>query len=142
MKPITRISLLAAALAAALPFAGAIETTAPSAPAPAAAGHTARPHAHARTRAVRREAAIRRHLARRLKLTTAQRSQLHSIRANAHRSAEAIRQNTSLSKDEKRAQVRSLRTASRQQMDALLTPAQKTRLTHLRARLNERLGGM
>lgn len=137
MNRITKISVLTAALAAALPFVCAADPVspapAPGANAPAAVGH---PH----ERGFHRQAAFHR-MARRLHLTPAQIGQIKAIRGSTYHAIAAIRSNASLTPDQRHAQIHDLRAASRRQIAALLTPDQKARLARIHRRVEDRLGG-
>lgn len=137
MNHLTKITLLTAALAAAIPF---VSTAAegPSAPAPGANAPAAVGHPH--ERAFHRQAAFHR-MARRLHLTPGQMGQIRAIRGSTHNAIAAIRSNASLTPEQRHAQIHDLRSASRRQVAALLTPAQKARLARIHRRLEDRLGG-
>lgn len=139
MNHFTKITVLAAGLAAAIPYVSAAEST--SVPAPGANAPAATGHVHARGRAWHRQAAFR-HMARRLHLSQDQIGQMRAIRSSTHRAVASIRANASLTREQQRSQIRALHATSRQQMLALLNSEQKARLERMHRRVEERLGGL
>jgi Spy/CpxP family protein refolding chaperone len=125
MKALARITLLVAGLAAAaLPTVNAADATAP---APAAK--------HPRLRAmlmVRR--AVRQRVLKKLGLSADQVTQLKADRAKTATAVKAIRFDSSLTPDQKKAKVREAMQAARTEMRSVLTPDQQAKLQQLRAR--------
>lgn len=125
MKTLTRITLLVAGLAAAaLPTVNAADATAP---APAAR--------HPRLRAMlalRR--AVRQRALKKLGLSADQVTQLKADRAKTATAVKAIRVDSSLTPDQKKAKVRETLQAARTEMRSVLTPDQQAKLQQLRAR--------
>ncbi|HEY3755178.1 MAG TPA: hypothetical protein VGL42_03410 [Opitutaceae bacterium] len=151
MKPFTKLTFLGGAFAAALPLALAAADLAP-APSPDAPVPVTVPATDAATaapsakpdhslRMMRRHIALH-HLARRLGLTPDQLAQIKTIRGNTHTAMVAIRANPALTPDQRHEQIHTLRAASRQQMEALLTADQQAKLAKIRARLIERFGSL
>jgi Spy/CpxP family protein refolding chaperone len=137
MKTLTKIAVLVSALGAVLPALNAAPVSsgaaiAPSAQAPAEA------HAKLRHYRARRHAEMHR-LAHRLHLKADQVAQLKGIRQRTRAEIKGIRANTNLSPEQKRAQMRTAFQTAHRQMDAVLTPKQKTRLAWMKAR---RFGGL
>lgn len=69
-------------------------------------------------------------LAQHLNLTEEQRPQLHALLESAQQQAKVIRQDATLSADQKRDQVRQIVHQARMDFAALLTPEQRARLVH------------
>lgn len=143
MKNLIKVSLVAAGLAAALPFTSVAQSTdtAPATP-PAATAPAAVPHRHPMMRRamMRRRAALHRRLVRRLGLNATQIAQLKTIRQNTATSLKALRANTSLTPDQRKAQAHELLASAHTQMRGVLTPEQQTKLNHLKARVREQMG--
>ena len=136
MKTITKVSLLSAALAAAVPFAFA---AAPSGPGPdAPAVHAPGKVAH-RSQALRHRRLSPRRVAHRLHLSQDQVAKLRTIRSSTRAAVVAVRRNAALDDAQRHAQIRDLRMAARQQMDSVLGPGQRAKLARIRAKLQERL---
>ena len=141
MKNLTKITLVAASLAAAIPFlsnAAPTEGATPSTPAvtttPAAGQPAQHPMMH-------RRRMLQRRIARKLNLSPDQISQIKSIRMSARETLKGIRANTSLTPEQKKAQAREAIQSARTQMHGLLTPEQQAKLAEIKARIQERLGG-
>lgn len=71
-------------------------------------------------------------LAQSLGLTNDQKAKLSPVLKSAAEQVRGIRQNTSLSPEEKRAQIKEIRKNTRPQILAVLTPAQREKLKGLR----------
>jgi Spy/CpxP family protein refolding chaperone len=71
-------------------------------------------------------------LAEKLNLTDAQKQQFQEIGQNMRKQAMAIRQDSSLSDDQKKEKMQSLRKQAHQQMFGVLTPEQKDKLKDMR----------
>lgn len=67
-----------------------------------------------------------------LGLTDAQKAQIKPILMNAALKVRTVRQNTSLSPEARKAQLKDIRKSTKQQIAAILTPAQKQRLAATR----------
>lgn len=137
MNKLVNISILSAGiLAVSVPagFAADVATTAPTTPATAPAAH----------RAMRRgplaRMMIRHKLARKLGLTANQVAELKSARQTAAASLKAIRADASLTQDQKRERVREVLANTRNQMQAVLTPAQQAQLKEIRAHARQARG--
>ena len=125
MKAFTQISLVAVALAAAVPFLQAAEKSDAAAAAPA---HH------------RRHPALSAHLAGRLNLTAEQRTALKTDRAKTAAALKAIRGDASLTPEQKRAKARETLQAARQTARNTLTAEQQAKLQKMRHNLKHRLG--
>jgi Spy/CpxP family protein refolding chaperone len=68
-----------------------------------------------------------------LNLSAAQQTKIKAIRADQKAQMMALKNNTSLSKEQKRTRARSIREASQTKIQQVLTPAQKQKLVSLRA---------
>jgi Spy/CpxP family protein refolding chaperone len=68
-----------------------------------------------------------------LQLTVDQKKQLHELRRSARDQAAIIRHDQSLTGDQKMAKLKALRASTREQMKAVLTPAQQTAFAERRA---------
>jgi Spy/CpxP family protein refolding chaperone len=68
-----------------------------------------------------------------LQLTVEQKKQLRELRLSAHDQAAIIRHDQSLSDDQKTAKLEALRASTREQMKAVLTPAQQAAFAERRA---------
>jgi Spy/CpxP family protein refolding chaperone len=75
-----------------------------------------------------------------LGLSDEQKEQVKQIHASQREQLEAIRQDTSLSREEKRAKAQEIRKNTRSQMEALLTPEQREKLRKHRQELRHRRG--
>jgi len=75
-----------------------------------------------------------------LNLTDAQKAEVKSIVKDRRNSAKAIRQDTSLAKDAKRAQLKQLRRQTIEKIKALLTPEQLQKFDDLKAKRGARKG--
>jgi len=77
-------------------------------------------------------------------LTAEQKKQLHELRASARDQAAIIRNDQTLTNEQKQAKLKAVRTSTRQQMKALLTPEQQKafadRRAASRARIAAKLG--
>jgi len=83
----------------------------------------------------RRAAAQRQHmamLAEKLNLTDAQKAQFQQINKDLWQQGRAIRQDSSLTDDQKKAKIQELRQQSHKQMFSVLTPEQKEKLKQMR----------
>lgn len=142
MKNLIKISLVAAAVAATFPFTVAAQTsgTAPAA-APAVAAPAAGAHHPKMHRAMmKRRAALHHRIVRQLHLNATQKTQLKTIRQNTAASLKALRANTSLTPEQRKAQAHQLLAAAHTQMRGVLTPEQQTKLHRMKARVREQMG--
>jgi len=130
MKTFTKITLLAAGFAAtvaALPVLAAADTTTGNAASTAAPAGK-----HPGLRALLHRRAIRQQVAKRLGLSADQISQLKSTRASTATAIKAIRADTSLTPDQKKAKARETIQAARTQMRGVLTADQQAKLGKIR----------
>ena len=140
MKTLTKLSLLAAALAASLSFVQAADpalTAAPATDKPALAGKHPRLHALAQRRVVRQR------IAKRLGLSADQVAQLKTERAKtvaAVRALRALRADTTLAPEQKKAKVRETLKAARAEMRGVFTPAQQQQFDGLKKHLRQKRG--
>ena len=140
MKTISQIVLLAAGLATVTAaFALTSDTTAPT-PAAAASATTAvspraHPHLHRLKARLQRRQLAARAIGRRLDLTGAQKAQLKTLRQKAAAEARGIRQDSTLSPDQKKARIREAVQGARAQAGGVLTPEQKTKTAKLHRHL-------
>ena len=74
-----------------------------------------------------------------LNLTDDQTSQVKSIFEDSRTKMEALRSNSSLSQDDRRSQMVSLRKAENDKIEALLTPEQKTKYTAMQEQMRDRM---
>lgn len=126
------VTVLTLALAS-LPVAAA-DTATPTPP-PAPGSETDRPAHRGFGRRGPRERA---RFAERLGLTDEQRSQLQSRRADVAAAARAIRDDASLTPDQKREKLRATRQAARGEMRAILTPEQQAKFDTMKPRAPRR----
>ena len=77
-----------------------------------------------------------------LNLTPAQQTQLKSIQADAVKQRTAIMENTKLTPEQKKAQMRPLMMGMMKKMEAVLTPAQKATLQKNMAEQRSKMKGM
>lgn len=126
MKTLAKISLLVAGLAAA--SVPAFSATPTDATTPAPAGK----RAHLRGLLAKRQAKVRAHVAKRLDLTAEQKTQLKAKRDELKQSLKAVKDDASLTKEQKRTKVRELVQAERGQMRAVLTADQQAKLDQMR----------
>ena len=127
MKTLARIIFVTAGAAIAIPTTNAADPAAP-----VAGGKYPRLHALL----VRK--AIRQHIAHRLGLSADQISQLKADRAKTGAAVKAIRADSSLSADQKKAKVRETLQAARTEMRGVLTADQQAKLEKIRAHLRAR----
>jgi Spy/CpxP family protein refolding chaperone len=133
MKTLIRNILFVTGLATvSLPAFAADNTTA--APAPTREG---RPHARA---LAQRRAKLRHRAIARLDLTDAQKQQLKAQRMETRAQLQALRSDTTLSKEQKRAKVRELVAGERTHFRSVLTADQQAQLDQMRTRLRHRRG--
>jgi Spy/CpxP family protein refolding chaperone len=95
------------------------QQTTPDATSPATSQATVAPGAASKTGA--------------LQLTVEQKKQFHELRRSARDQAAIIRHDQSLTGDQKMAKLKALRASTREQMKAVLTPAQQTAFAERRA---------
>ena len=136
MKKLSKLILLATALASATAsFARAADTTA-SVPSASPTATAANPHLHPRLKALqkRRQLAARA-LGRRLDLSSNQKTQLKSLRQKTAADVRGIRQDSTLPPDQKKAKIHDARQAARAQASGVLTPGQKKKAAKLRQHL-------
>jgi periplasmic protein CpxP/Spy len=74
-----------------------------------------------------------------LNLTDDQTSQVKSIFEDSRTKMEALRSNSSLSQDDRRSQMMSLRKAENAKINALLTPDQKTKYAAMQEQMRDRM---
>ena len=132
MKTLTKLTLLAAGLAAAavaIPVLNAADDTAATAP---AANHPL-------LRALMRRQAIRQHVAQKLGLTADQITQLKATRASTVAAVKDIRADTSLTADQKKAKVRETVQAAFATARGTLTADQQAQLREMRTQLRARI---
>lgn len=118
MNTLTKLSLVAVALAAAVPFAHA-------------APH--RPADHARH-------ALRAHALKRLELTTEQKAALKDKRAALKETLQGIRADTALSREQKKEKAREALASTRTAFRDTLNAGQKAKLETMRERAKHRRG--
>ncbi len=80
-------------------------------------------------------------LATELNLTDAQKAQLQPILQSARQQAKAIKDNTTLSADARKSQLKELNKSTRTQMMAILTPAQRAQLKAIKKEKHEAKNG-
>ena len=80
------------------------------------------------------------HMARRLNLTDQQKTQIQGLFQTRRTQAMSIKQDTSLTTEQKQDKLRQLRESNRQQMTAVLTPEQQQQMRQMR-RHREGMGG-
>ena len=80
-----------------------------------------------------------RRMAQELGLTTAQKTRLEALAKEGDAKRRAIRENKSLSEEQRRSQMKALRTSSMTRMNAILTPAQRTKMAAMRAKMEQRM---
>lgn len=137
MKNLIKVSLLATGiLTGFLSAVNAQTATTTTTPSTTTTAPAVRPHPGRKALLMRR-AMMRHHIAKKLGLTSDQIAQLKAARTNTHAAIKAIRSNTSLTPDQKKAQIRDTLKTARAQMRAVLTPDQQTKLNHLRAKFRK-----
>jgi protein CpxP len=127
MKTLTKITLLAAGLAAVSLPAFAADNTAD-----AEAAHHGKPGLRA---LAKHRAELRSRIGHRLDLTDAQKQQLKAKRGEIKTSLQAIRSDTNLTKEQKRAKARELIASNRASLRSVLTADQQAKLDQMRERL-------
>lgn len=126
------ILLLTLGLAATTPlFCATDEPASPSADAPAKPEHPRRERFQRRMRM----------LARHLKLTDTQKTSIRPLLKSEAEQMRAIHKDTSLSRDQKMAKVRTVMQATNAQIRGFLTPEQQQQLDAMKARRQERRAG-
>ncbi len=129
--PQTAIALALSLLALCLAIPGAaFQTPAGQENGPASGGHRMRMHGP------------KRHLeflTRQLNLTQAQQDKIKPILENQHKQMRALRDDTSLSREQKRAKFMELRKNTIQQIQSNLTPDQVTKFQQMRERREQRM---
>ena len=131
MKTLTKITLLAAGLAAAVPLFAATDA---STTAPSPANH---PRLHA---LLQKRAALRGKIAKRLDLSPDQVAQLKAKRAQTAAAVKAVRADSSLTADQKKAKVRETLQAARADLRSVLTADQQSKLDQMRKHLRKHAG--
>jgi Spy/CpxP family protein refolding chaperone len=132
MKNLTKITLLTIGLAALSGSAFAADTAAPADSTAPAAKH----RHHARVAAIRQHRAeLRKHVAKKLDLTDAQKEQLKAKRAELKTALQSIRNDSTLSKEQKHAKARELVASARTNFRSVLTPEQQAKLDQARDRM-------
>jgi Spy/CpxP family protein refolding chaperone len=91
-------------------------------------------------RALLRRQSIRKHVARKLDLSADQITQLKSAREEVRDAIKAIRADSSLTVDQKKAKARELLQTKRTELRGALTPEQKEKVGEMRQKLRQRLG--
>jgi Spy/CpxP family protein refolding chaperone len=126
MKILTKISLLAVGLAAvSVPaFSATADDTAPK--------PGKRAHLHAK---FEHRAKLRAHAAKRLELTDAQKEQLKAKRAETKSALKALKDDASLSKEQKRAKAHELLAGARSNFRSALTADQQAKLDGVREKM-------
>jgi protein CpxP len=76
-----------------------------------------------------------------LSLTDDQTSQVKAIFEDSRTKMEGLRSNTSLSQDDRRSQMMSIRKAENDKVNALLTPDQKTKYAAMQEQMRDRMRG-
>lgn len=76
-----------------------------------------------------------------LGLSDDQTSQVKSIFQDSQTKMEGVRSNSSLSQDDRRSQMMSIRKAESDKVQALLTPDQKTKYAAMQAQMRDRMRG-
>src|SRR4051812_3887109 len=124
MKTLAKISLLTLGLAALSGSAFAADAAPSDTTAPAAK------HQHHRRVAAKRQhrAELRKHIAKKLDLTDAQKNQLKAKRTELKTALQGIRNDTSLTKEQKHAKARELLQSARTNFRSVLTPEQQAKL--------------
>ena len=131
MKILTKITLLAAGFAvaaSALPVLAAADASTGNATTTVAPAGK-----HPGLRALMHRRAIRQQVAKRLGLSADQVSQLKATRASTATAIKAIRADTSLTPDQKKAKARETIQAARTQMKGVLTADQQAKLGKIRS---------
>ena len=123
MKTFLKISLIALGLGAgALPALQAADTS------------VDRPDRHPRLRALlKHRADLRAKVARRMDLSPEQRTQLKAERAKTLDALKALRADSSLTREQKKAKARELLETARSEVRSALTPEQKAKIDQFRA---------
>jgi protein CpxP len=134
MKSLAKISLLAAGLAVASASVFAADSTPAPTPAPAPGDHAAHPRLRAM---MRQRAELRAHIAKRLDLTDAQKGQLKARRAETRTALQALRADSNLTQEQKRAKAKELVASSRTDLRSVLTPDQQAKLDQMRERVRK-----
>jgi protein CpxP len=80
------------------------------------------------------------HIAQKLNLTQQQQDQLKPIFEKQHQQVRAIRQDTSLSQDQKKQKIDALHQDMQTQMNAVLTPAQQQQWAQMKAQGKQKMG--
>jgi Spy/CpxP family protein refolding chaperone len=93
---------------------------------------TSSPQWQARRAAAQRQRQHMAMLGEKLGLTDAQKAQFHQINKDMRKQGMAIRQDTSLTNDQKKQKMQELRKESHRQMFSVLTPEQKEKLKQMR----------
>ena len=134
MKTFLKLSLLAAGLtAASLPLLADATTSAPAPAAPAAGKIHAR---HPRLqRMMQRQKMAMRQIGRRLDLSADQVAKLKASRATTRTALQALKADTTLTPEQKRAKAREILQAARTEARSTLTPEQQKRAHRMRDRM-------
>jgi Spy/CpxP family protein refolding chaperone len=78
-------------------------------------------------------------MAKELNLSAGQKTKIQAIMKESRERGRKIRENKSLSEDQKRAKMRENREATRKRMDAVLTATQKKKLAVMRTQMQQRM---
>jgi Spy/CpxP family protein refolding chaperone len=131
MKSMLRIAVIAAGLAvAALPAARAADETQPTPP-PAGGGQRGE-------RRERRQEMMGKEMAEKLGLSQDQQDKIKVVREKTQADVKAVRDDTSLTEDQKREKIRELRMNSMKDVHAVLTPDQQAKMEQMRKERQER----
>ncbi|MCM8824958.1 MAG: Spy/CpxP family protein refolding chaperone [Candidatus Omnitrophica bacterium] len=74
----------------------------------------------------------------RLDLTDEQKAKIQEIQKSRHEQISAIKQDETLSKEQKREKIKAIMESTQKQMDEVLTPEQKKKIEELRAEMLEK----
>ncbi len=136
MKTLAKITLFAVGLAViALPLLNAADTDATT---PAPAGKQTHAGRHPRMRALMLRKAVRQRVAQKLNLTDEQKTQLKTTRTNTVAAVKAIRADTSLTPEQKKAKVRETLQTARAGLKNVLTAEQQAKIGKLRRLIRAR----
>jgi Spy/CpxP family protein refolding chaperone len=131
MKTLAKISLFVLGFSAvSIPAFSA--TAENAAPAPATGKH-----AHLRAALQKRQARLRAQVAKRLDLTDAQKEQLKAKRAELKTALKTVKDDASLSKEQKRAKVGELLQSARSNLRSVLNADQQAKLDQIREKVRK-----
>jgi Spy/CpxP family protein refolding chaperone len=141
MKTISKLLILTSGLLVAAPFIHAADATTSTGATTPSVSSPAKHHGH-RQAAMRHRRALQKKIAHKLNLSADQKTQFKTIGANTRSAVKAVHDNTTLTPEQKKSQVRELVQSARAQRIAVLTPDQKTKLEQMKARVWQRMGGI